>query len=189
MTDGKPNGTVFVLAGTAATGKSTIADRLIKEYGTKYPELEFIEGDRLHPKENVEKMARGVPLQDEDRWGWLECVAHEASKAAGRHPGHLCVVTCSSLKKKYRDFMRGLEPTTRFCFIFLYASKDEIFKRLSARENHFMKSNMMESQFNDLELPKSSEENDCCVINLDGKSYAEIEDDVLAKTSEYIPYK
>ncbi|CCF58438.1 hypothetical protein KAFR_0E02860 [Kazachstania africana CBS 2517] len=176
MTSGKP--LVIVLAGTAATGKSTIAARIIRDFKDTLPNLKFIEGDDLHPPANIAKMSAGIPLQDEDRWEWLKDVAHKGSECAKAN-GDVSIVACSSLKKKYRDLIRQTEPETTFYFIFLYASKEEILNRLNQRKGHFMKANMMESQFKDLELPRYLKEPNCKVILLDDKDFPQIEDIVV----------
>lgn len=169
---------VIVLAGTAGTGKSTVAEILLKHHSAKYPDAKFIEGDTLHPPANVAKMSAGIPLGDDDRWGWLEKVATFSSATAKKHG--LCIVACSSLKKKYRDFMREKCPDTTFYFVFLYGTKEEVFRRLEKRSQHFMKANMMESQFKDLELPKSDEPH-CCIVHIDHKSIPEVQNDVKEK--------
>lgn len=172
---------VIVLAGTAGTGKSTVADILLKKHSAKYPDVKFIEGDTLHPPANVGKMSAGIPLTDEDRWGWLEKVANVSSETAKDHG--LCIAACSSLKKKYRDFMREKRPDTVFYFVFLYGTKQEVLGRLEKRSQHFMKANMMESQFKDLELPLEGEPH-CCIVHIDGKSFEQVEEDTKEKVSK-----
>ncbi|SCV02725.1 LAMI_0H02366g1_1 [Lachancea mirantina] len=158
---------VVVIGGTAGTGKSTVGAELTSFFQDKYPGTAFIEGDAIHPQANIDKMSRGIPLTDEDRWGWLQDVARISAKSAEHHSG-LAIVSCSSLKLKYRDLMREKEPDTRFAFLFLYADPDVILQRFAHREGHFMKANMAKSQFADLELPKNTEK-DAHVLNVDGK--------------------
>lgn len=172
---------VIILAGTAGTGKSTVADILLRNHSSKYPDVKFIEGDTLHPSSNVAKMSEGIPLEDEDRWGWLEKVANVSGDTARDHG--MCIAACSSLKKKYRDFMREKRPDTDFYFVFLYGTKQEVLSRLEKRSQHFMKANMMESQFKDLELPLEDEPH-CCVVHIDGKGFQQVEKDVKEKVSE-----
>lgn len=176
---------VLVLAGTAGTGKSTVAAQLLEHYGAKYPGITFVEGDELHPKANVDKMSQGIPLGDDDRWDWLKEVATKSAQTAKSIDSRVSIVSCSSLKKKYRDLIRSTCPDVEYHFIFLYGSKDEINLRLTSRQGHFMKSNMMDSQFRDLELPEASEK-DCVIVNLGKRSFKDIEDDVTAYTDKFL---
>ena len=170
--------TVLVIGGTAGTGKSTIGESLVNLLRLKYPNAQFIEGDRLHPKENIEKMSNGIPLCDEDRWGWLERVSSESTHSAAVNDG-LCIVTCSSLKLKYRNYIIDKNPNTIFFFLMIYASPKEILMRLTRREGHFMKANMLNSQFADLELPLNNKvEPHSRVITVDGR----LEHHVLLET-------
>lgn len=173
---------VLVLAGTAGTGKSSVAAMLVKHHIKDYPELEFLEGDALHPEANVLKMKEGIPLQDDDRWDWLRQVAVQSSESAEKHG--LCIVTCSSLKKKYRDLIRTTSPESTFYFLFLYADQAVILQRLEMRKGHFMKANMMQSQFRDLELPNSAEEPHCKILKVDDKTLEEVEQEVLKDVRE-----
>lgn len=176
---------VLVLAGTAGTGKSSVAAKLLQQYGAQYPGIKFVEGDELHPQANIDKMSQGIPLGDDDRWGWLEEVAKKSAETAKEGGCGVSVVACSSLKKKYRDLIRSTCPDVEYHFIFLYGSKEEINCRLNARKGHFMKANMMDSQFRDLELPEASEEN-CVIVNLDKKSFPDIENEVIAYTDKFL---
>lgn len=177
---------VLVIAGTAGTGKSSVAELLVEHHIAKYPDMEFLEGDSLHPPANVQKMAEGIPLQDDDRWDWLRKVATLSSDSAQKHG--LCIVTCSSLKKKYRDLIRATCPETNFYFLFLYGEQAVILKRLEQRQGHFMKGSMMESQFRDLELPNSAEEPYCNIVNVDGKSFKQVEEEVLADVEKLLAH-
>lgn len=174
---------VIVLAGTAGTGKSSVGDMLMEQHIKNYPDMEFLEGDTLHPPANVRKMQEGIPLHDGDRWDWLKKVSQLSSESAKKHGG-LCVVTCSSLKKSYRDLIRETSPDTTFYFVFLYGNKHEILQRLEKRRGHFMKANMMESQFNDLELPNQESEPHCRIVTIDNRSFQQVEDDVKEKLHE-----
>ncbi|SCU95421.1 LANO_0E10308g1_1 [Lachancea nothofagi CBS 11611] len=163
---------VIVLAGTAGTGKSTIAAKLVDLYCSSYPGLEFLEGDVVHPPENVAKMSHGIPLTDDDRWDWLSKVGKLGTDSAEARSG-LCIVTCSSLKKKYRDHIRNCNSGTDFYFLFLFADRMLILDRITKREGHFMKANMINSQFSDLELPDASEKLES-TIDVDGKSIEQV---------------
>ena len=128
-------------AGVAGVGKSTIARRLADDL-----ELELAEGDDFHPPANIAKMSAGRPLTDEDRWPWLEALAdwtaHE--RAAGRST----VLTCSALKRAYRDILRRPDPHT--FFVHLEGDEELLRERMESRE-HFMPASLLRSQFDTLE--------------------------------------
>lgn len=170
---------VFVIGGTCGTGKSTIAERLceiLRQEDPTQPGYEFVEGDLLHPIENIKKMTSSIPLTDDDRWGWLEKVSDKGYSKADRFGS--CIITCSSLKKKYRDFIRKRYPDCRFIFFILYGTKEEIIKRVVHRESHFMKSEMVDSQFRDLELPQEDEA-DSIIVNVTGRTPEEVTQEVF----------
>ncbi|ODQ62857.1 hypothetical protein WICANDRAFT_12091, partial [Wickerhamomyces anomalus NRRL Y-366-8] len=160
---------VIVIAGTAGTGKSTVGVEVAKKYNSK-----FIEGDSLHPKENVDKMSNNIPLTDEDRWGWLEQIALQSAKAASEVDSKVSVVSCSALKKVYRDYIQEKSQDTKFVFVFLYATIDELIRRTQLRLKHYMKSTMLESQFAITELPKPDVEPNAQVIDVTKKTVDEV---------------
>lgn len=137
---------VLVIMGVSGSGKSTVAGLLAGRLG-----WDLAEGDDLHPEANVAKMHAGEPLTDEDRWPWLETIADwiRAHTEAGT-PG---VVTCSALKKRYRDILRG----EGVVFVFLEGSRDKISDRLASRHGHYMPQSLLESQFDALEAPTAGE--------------------------------
>ena len=137
---------VLVIMGVSGSGKSTVAGLLAGRLG-----WDLAEGDDLHPESNVAKMQAGQPLTDEDRWPWLESIADwiRAHTEAGT-PG---VVTCSALKKRYRDILRG----EGVVFVFLEGSRDKISDRLASRHGHYMPPSLLESQFDALEAPTADE--------------------------------
>jgi gluconokinase len=138
---------VLVVMGVTGTGKSTVAGQLSGHLG-----WELQEGDDLHPPANVAKMSEGIPLTDEDRWPWLDLVAAWIdAQIAEETPG---IITCSALKRAYRDRLRRPNVT----FIHLYGSRDVIAARLAARLNHFMPTTLLDSQFNTLEMPGADEQ-------------------------------
>lgn len=139
---------VFVLMGVSGCGKSAVASRLARELNAVY-----LDGDFLHPRANIKKMASGEPLNDDDRAPWL--LALNDAVYAMQRSNPISFIVCSALKKKYRDVLRA--GNSNLSFIFLQGDYELIEKRMSARLGHFQKSNMLQSQFTALELPDSSE--------------------------------
>ena len=139
---------VLVVMGVSGCGKSTVAALLAAHLGWA-----FEEGDDLHPQANKDKMAAGHPLTDDDRWPWLEKVAEWVE---GRlDAGSSGLVTCSALKRSYRDLIdrRG----SGVVFVYLAGSREVISTRLTARQGHYMPSSLLDSQFADLEEPGPGE--------------------------------
>ena len=135
--------------GVAGSGKSTIAAGIAKLLS-----LPFVEGDELHSPLSIAKMKAGVGLEDEDRWPWLDRIAaHLADKE--RMPLGL-VITCSALKRSYRDRIRRGAPGVRF--IFLHGTRALVESRLAARTDHFMPSALLGSQLQTLEPPGPDED-------------------------------
>jgi len=137
---------VLVLMGVSGAGKSSVAALLAGRLG--WP---FAEGDDMHPQANIDKMAAGHPLDDEDRWPWLERVAAWIAEHVAAGKGG--IVTCSALKRRYRDVLRG----PGVLFIYLTSSKEQIAARLVARHGHFMPASLLDSQFAALEPPGPDE--------------------------------
>jgi gluconokinase/shikimate kinase len=140
------NAPVLVIMGVAGCGKSTVAGLLAGRLG-----WDLAEGDDMHSAANIEKMAAGHPLTDEDRQPWLARVAawiHEHT--AAHRPG---IITCSALKRSYRDVLRG----DGVVFVYLAASRELIARRLAARHGHFMPLALLDSQFAALEPPGADE--------------------------------
>lgn len=131
----------IVVMGVSATGKTTIGEGIAEELG-----CEFIEGDELHPSANIEKMSAGIPLTDEDRWPWLQAIAELV--AVRDHEGTSTVVTCSALKRSYRNVLRDAAPTF---FVHLEAPFEVLQERMSHRTKHFMPPALLRSQFDILE--------------------------------------
>lgn len=138
----------LVVMGVSGSGKSTVAELLAQRLG-----WEMIEGDTLHPPANVEKMRRGIPLDDADRAPWLERIGEElkARKIAGRS----LVLTCSALKRVYRAQIVAARPDV--CFVYLKGGEDLINRRVSARHHQFMPASLLHSQFETLEEPTADE--------------------------------
>jgi carbohydrate kinase (thermoresistant glucokinase family) len=134
--------------GVSGAGKSTLGARLAATLG--WP---FLEGDSLHPPANVAKMAAGQPLNDDDRRPWLAAIGAWIDER--RASGEAGVVTCSALKRIYRDQLRAGRPEVRI--IFLSGSADLIAGRLAARSEHFMPASLLASQFAALQPPAPDE--------------------------------
>ncbi|HEX4262608.1 MAG TPA: gluconokinase [Acetobacteraceae bacterium] len=139
---------VIVLMGVSGSGKTTVAVLLAAALG-----CEFQEGDDLHPPENVAKMHAGQPLDDADRMPWLARIAGviDAWRAAGKGG----VVTCSALKRRYRDILIGHRADVTL--VYLRGGHDLIANRLAARHEHFMPAALLDSQFGTLEEPTEDE--------------------------------
>ena len=140
--------TILVVMGVSGSGKTTVAAMLAGALGA-----EFLEGDDLHPRSNVEKMKGGTPLTDEDRWPWLRAIA--ARIDAWRAAGKAGVVTCSALKRAYRDVLIGGRRDVRL--VYLRGSHELIHARMAARDEHFMPVGLLDSQFATLEEPGADE--------------------------------
>ena len=128
--------------GVSGSGKTTVARGVAQRCG-----WEFAEGDDLHPAANVEKMRAGVPLQDEDRWPWLRAVGAWIGEREAL--GRSVVVTCSALKRSYRDLLREGRPAVRFCE--LVVPPDVLAERLARRSGHYMPASLLSSQLATLE--------------------------------------
>ena len=139
---------VIVVMGVASSGKTSLGERLAERLG--WP---FRDADSFHPPENVAKMAGGTPLNDDDRKPWLAAIAVwiDDLRARGEHG----IVTCSALKKAYRDVIIGGRPDVRL--VYLKGSRELIGRRMAARQHHFMPPALLDSQFAALEEPGAVE--------------------------------
>lgn len=152
---------IVVVGGPSGCGKSTVGSSLAEALNAPY-----VEGDALHPKENIHKMETGHPLTDEDRWGWLAKIAHHSQEEALKSKSGICVVSCSSLKKVYRDRIREEAPEETVCFVFITVDLEELKRRVSHRQHHFMKVDMVNSQIAIMEVPQTNESK-CLVYHND----------------------
>ena len=135
---------IILLMGVAGSGKTTIGRRLATELAWPY-----FEADDFHSPANKEKMSRGIPLNDDDRAPWLAAIRRQIDECLAT--GRSAVFTCSALKEKYRQVLKGDAPAVNL----VYLSGDEatIQARVNQREAHYMKANMVQSQFAALEVP------------------------------------
>ena len=137
---------IIVLMGVTGAGKSTVGTLIAERLG-----VSFRDADDFHPPANIAKMSGGQPLTDDDRWPWLDAIGiHLAA-----HAGQGCVVTCSALKRVYRDRLRAAAPTLRF--IHLHGDMDLVAARQAARQGHFMPASLVVSQYATLETPAAEE--------------------------------
>jgi gluconokinase len=149
--------THLVVMGVAGSGKSTLAAALSKQLGWT-----CAEADEFHPDSNIAKMSRGIPLQDEDRWPWLREIRDWMTAQA--QAGCSTVLTCSALKKSYRQLLAEAEG--RVLFLHLDGGADLISQRMQGREGHFMPPTLLPSQLATLEA-LSQEELDAGSLRLD----------------------
>lgn len=138
-----------VVMGVSGCGKSTVGRALAQQLGVAY-----VEGDEWHPPANVKKMAAGTPLTDDDRRDWLQALAGRLG--AARAAGQGLVLSCSALKRSYRDLLRAQSPGLRF--VFLHGSRDLLARRLAARTGHYMPPSLLQSQLDTLEPPAADEQ-------------------------------
>jgi gluconokinase len=127
---------VVVVMGVAGTGKTTVGPLLAARLGVPYAE-----GDDFHPQANIDKMSAGTPLTDEDRLPWLDAIGDWAQRRAGLGG----VVSCSALKRSYRDRLRAAAPG--IVFVHLSGDRALIEERMSRRTGHFMPTTLLDSQF------------------------------------------
>lgn len=151
----------IIVMGVSGSGKSTIGQMLAQKL--KVP---FMDADDFHPEANRQKMANGQPLNDDDRKPWLEILTQQM---ALNNPA---VLACSALKESYRQI---LDPANELNWVFLNGNKELIFERMQKRAGHFMKAEMLASQFDTLEAPSGA-----ITVSID-QSPEQIIDEVLTK--------
>ena len=160
---------LVVVMGVSGSGKTTIGTLVAHALG-----VEFIDGDSLHPLENVQKMAAGTPLDDDDRWPWLEIVGRTLHEHGERREG--LVVACSALKRVYRERIRSQAPSA--LFLHLDGTVEVLTRRIEGRSGHFMPAALLESQIETLE-PLAQEEGGY-VLNID-QPVADMVDDAVTR--------
>lgn len=157
---------ILILMGVSGCGKSTIAGLLVGRLGWRLEE-----GDDMHPPANVAKMHSAHPLTDEDRWPWLARIAAWIDERVAA--GEPAIVTCSALKRSYRDVLRR-DPVV---FVYLRGTRAQIAERLRVRHGHFMPAGLLDSQFADLEPPTPDEQS----VTVDiGESPTQLADEIIA---------
>jgi gluconokinase len=166
-----------VVMGVSGSGKTTVGAALAHRWAAP-----FVDGDDLHPSANVEKMSRGNPLADEDRWPWLDLVGAVLRAAASRGT---VVVSCSALRRAYRDRLR-LTTHGAVRFVFLEASRAQIGERMAARSGHFMPAALVDTQFSTLEAP-TADESDVITVSADMPLEPLVETIIAAFADHAIP--
>lgn len=137
------SGMVILVMGVAGSGKSCVGKLLAQSLGCP-----FIDADEYHPAANIEKMSHGIPLNDADRQPWLDALRAAIAERLGT--SDVVVLACSALKQRYRDYLaRG----TTMSVVYLKGDRDLLWRRLSERQAHFMRPEMLASQLADLEEP------------------------------------
>ena len=139
---------IYVVMGVAGSGKSVIGAALARSL-----DVEFVEGDNFHSTANVERMAAGIPLTDEDRATWLAALSDRIRQA--KQTGVGLVVTCSALKRSYRDVLRRAASDIQF--IFLRGTRELLEQRIANRTGHYMPASLLDSQLATLEEPAADE--------------------------------
>jgi gluconokinase len=142
----KPQRPLIVVMGVSGSGKSTVGELLSERLGVPY-----VDADDLHPQANVDKMAAGHPLNDDDRWPWLAKVGSALTDAESTG----LVIACSALKRVYRDAILGQEP--RAVFVHLTGSREVLESRTEHRHGHFMPPALLDSQLETLEPLQAGE--------------------------------
>ena len=140
---------LYVMMGVCGSGKSLLGAQLARAL-----DIEFVEGDSLHPPDNVKRMAAGIPLTDDDRHGWLLAIAARLREAKRARIG--LVVSCSALKRSYRDLLRSVgDANVRF--VHLAGTRALLAERMANRRGHFMPPSLLDSQLAILEEPSPDE--------------------------------
>jgi gluconokinase len=139
---------IVIVAGVSGSGKTTVGTLLAGRLG--WP---FADADDFHPAANVAKMRAGTPLTDADRWPWLRAIATWMDESIAR--GEDAVITCSALKRSYRDLLLTGRPAARM--VFLAPDREVLARRLAARHGHFFPEQLLSTQFDALEPPAPDE--------------------------------
>lgn len=157
-----------IIFGVSGVGKTTIGELLARQLGQH-----FYEADDFHSQANIEKMHRGIPLTDEDRWPWLERLRELIERSVAANES--AVLACSALKRAYRECLR---VNNQVKFVFLRGDCALVEEQVRRRHGHFVNPALLQSQFDDLEEPKSDE--DTLTIEL-GRTPRELVGEIKAK--------
>ena len=139
---------ILIVAGVSGSGKTTVGAMLAGRLGWR-----FADADEFHPAANIEKMRAGIPLTDDDRWPWLRAIGAWMDERVARDES--AVVTCSALKRSYRDMLLHGRPQARM--VFLEPDRQVLTRRLAARHGHFFPEQLLSTQLADLEPPGPGE--------------------------------
>jgi gluconokinase len=139
---------IVVLLGVSGSGKTTVGKVLAGQLGWT-----FLDADDYHPAANIEKMRKGIPLNDDDRRPWLQAIRQRVDAACDR--GESLVLACSALKHAYQEYLRREVPEC-IRYVYLRGSEELIRQRLAARKGHFMNPHLLHSQFETLEPPENA---------------------------------
>ena len=138
---------ILICMGVSGSGKTSLGHRLAA--ALDYP---YFDGDDFHPPENVRKMSQGIPLSDDDRWAWLSALRAQIVKL--QTSGRGGVISCSALKQVYRDILKAGDEAV--LYVFLKGDYELIYSRMQKRAGHYMRAEMLASQFRDLEEPQDA---------------------------------
>lgn len=139
---------ILIAMGVSGAGKTRIGELLAERLGCT-----FTDGDAFHSQANKDKMHRGIPLTDDDRWPWLKTIRAAIEEKQRHH--ETAVFTCSSLKRSYRDVLRGTDHDV--CFVYLKGTLEVLHERLATRTGHFFDPSLLKSQLDTLEEPGPDE--------------------------------
>ncbi|MEX3983613.1 gluconokinase [Paraburkholderia sp. EG287A] len=139
---------ILIAMGVSGAGKTRIGEMLAERL-----QCSFTDGDAFHSEANKKKMHDGIPLTDDDRWPWLRTIRAAIEEKQRAH--ETAVFTCSSLKRSYRDILRGNDRDV--CFVYLKGSFEVLHERLASRTGHFFDPSLLQSQLDTLEAPGADE--------------------------------